>query len=408
MTRRTITILGWSACAISVLLFALALLVAWASEQDGFLGFAVFTLGFLAFPAVGALIVTRQPGNTIGWIFCAVGLLIGFWSFAGQYAVYALVIAPGSLPDGVAVAWLGSWAGEPGWGLITTFLPLLFPTGRLLSPRWRPVAWSAVIVIALQIASDVLRPGPFQLHSLGSLVPPERNPTGIDALAGAADLISNSLSVVSLLVTIPCLASIVVRYRRAKGIERAQIRWFAYATFPVPIVFLAVSLSSGDQLQTIGGLLFVLAIAAFPGAVGIAILRYRLWDIDILINRTLVYGVLTTALVAVYISSVILLETLLRPLVGENNDLAIVISTLAIAALFNPLRKRIQAFIDRRFYRRKYDAIKTLAAFSATLRDEVDLDRLAGRLVEVVEETMQPAQVSLWLSKPGRKVASNE
>src|SRR5947209_6378176 len=165
--RRVLTLLGWSAWAVSVILFALALLLAWVSERDSLAGDALFTVGFLAFPTVGALIVSHQPGNSIGWIFCAVGGLIGFWFFAGQYAAYTLVVAPGSLPGGVAVAWLGNWAGEPGWGLITTFLPLLFPTGRLLSPRWRPVAWCAAIVIALQVAGDLLTPGPFQLHSLG-------------------------------------------------------------------------------------------------------------------------------------------------------------------------------------------------------------------------------------------------
>ena len=419
MNRRAAAWLGWSAACISVLLFTVALLLVWVNEPYNLSSFGFFTLGFLAFPAVGALIVSRQPGNSIGWIFCVVGLLIGFWFFAGQYAVYTLVTAPGSLPGGVAAAWLGDWAGEPGWGLITTFLPLLFPTGRLLSPRWRPLAWCAGGVIALQMASDAFLPGPFHLQSFGGIVPLEQNPLGIEALAGATDLIGNLLSLLFLAVALPCLASIVVRYRRAQGPERAQIRWFAYAVFLVPIVFGFFSLkpfeSVGGAAQTtmsLGdlatGVIFTLAIAAFPAAVGIAILRYRLWDIDNLINRTLVYGTLSAVLLAIYFGSVVLLETLLRPFVGERNEPAIVLSTLAIAALFNPLRARIQAFIDRRFYRRKYDVTRTLARFGTTVRDEVELGVLSSRLVEVVEETMQPAHVSLWLRTPGAKTGTEE
>jgi len=400
--------LGWTAAFVSASLFALGLLLVLVNEPGFLMSFGFFALGFLAFPTVGALIVSRQSGNAIGWIFCAVGLLIGFWFFGGQYAVYTLVTAPGSLPGGVAAAWLAGPAGEAGWGLITTFLPLLFPTGRLLSRRWRLGAWCAASVIASQMAAHVVIPGPFDLYSFGGRTPPAQNPTGIEALAGAGDLIWNILQLLFLAAALPCLASIVVRYRKAQGMERAQIKWFAYAVFLVPAVFGVVSLqpfqSSADLVtattdleQVATGAIFVLAIAAFPIAVGIAILRYRLWDIDNLINRTLVYGVLTASLAAFYFGSVLLLEALLRPIVGENNDLAIVISTLLIAALFLPFRRTIQTVIDRRFYRRKYDAARTLEAFSATLRDEVDLDSLTNRLLEVVEETMQPASVSLWL-----------
>jgi len=264
------------------------------------------------------------------------------------------------------------------------------------------------------MTAHIVLPGPFDLITFGGLTPSAQNPSGIQALAGANDLIWNVLQLLFLAVALPCLASVVVRYRSAQGTERAQIRWFAYAAFLVPAVFLVVSLrpfqSSADLLQVTTdleqlatGMIFSLAIAAFPVAVGIAILRYRLWDIDNLINKTLVYGLLTVALAAFYFGCVLLLEALLRPIVGENNDLAIVISTLLIAALFLPLRRAIQAAIDRRFYRRKYDAARTLEAFSAGLRDEVDLDSLTSRLLEVVEETMQPAHVSLWLGKPGRK-----
>ncbi len=419
MIKRFAPWLGWAAAFMSALLFALGLLLVWVSEPGFLMSFGFFALGFLAFPAVGALIVSRQSGNAIGWIFCAVGLLIGLWFFGGQYAVYTLVTAPasgyqGSVPGGVAAAWLAGPAGEAGWGLITTFLPLLFPTGRLLSRRWRPVAVCAAGVIGAQMAAHVVIPGPFDLNSFGGRTPLAQNPTGIEALAGAGDLIWNVLQVLFLAVALPCLASIVVRYRKAQGMERAQIKWFAYAVFLVPAVFLLVGLqtfqSSADLAQAITdlqlvatGAIFVLAIAAFPVAVGIAILRYRLWDIDNLINRTLVYGVLTASLAAFYFGSVLLLEALLRPIVGDNNDLAIVISTLLIAALFLPLRRMIQTAIDRRFYRRKYDAAKTLEAFSATLRDEVDLDTLASRLLDVVEETMQPANVSLWLGRSGSR-----
>lgn len=416
MTARTAKWLACGALSGAALLFVAAFILVWANatEPDNVISFGFFTLGFMVFPTVGALIVSRLPRNPIGWIFCAVGVLIGFWFFAGQYAVYTLITAPGSLPGGVVVAWLGEWAGEPGWGLITTFLPLLFPTGRLLSPRWKPLARCAAVVIALQVAADSFLPGQFHLSSFGGRIPPQRNPLGIEALAGYADLISNLVLLLFLAVALPCLASIIVRYRRAQGMERAQIKWFAYAAFLVPAVFSFISLrpfqTSSDVIQVstdVGafatGVVFTVAIAAFPTAVGIAILRYRLWDIDNLINRTLVYGALTASLALVYWGGVAMLQELLRPIEGEGNDVAIVITTLVIAALFLPLRARIQAFIDRRFYRRKYDAAKTLAAFNATLRDEVDLDRLRAELVAVVNETMQPANVSVWLKQPTKR-----
>ncbi len=413
MSRRATSRLAWSSWALTLALFGLGFLFANMNESTGLWTSAPFLLPLLAFPTVGAVVASRRPANPIGWIFCAVGVLTGFWFVGGQYAVYSLVTAPGSLPGGVWVAWLAVWAGEPGWGLISTFLPLLFPTGRLVSKRWRTVAWLAGITIAIQVATDLITPGRFSLHSMGAHIPPVNNPTGIQALTDLMEPLSNAVQLLFFAVALLCFASVVLRFRRAVGQERQQMKWFVYA---VVIVILLVSTDSFIQASPFGSayqastdplhqardaVLTSLAIIAFPVAVGLAIVRHRLYDIDIIINRTLVYGTLTATLLLVYFGSVVLLEQVVRSFTGqEHSDLVIVVSTLAIAALFNPLRKRIQAFIDRRFYRRKYDASKTLSAFSATVRDEVDLNKLTARLVEVVEETLQPERVSLWLLRP--------
>jgi hypothetical protein len=202
------------------------------------------------------------------------------------------------------------------------------------------------------------------------------------------------------------VAAIVVRFRRSRGDERQQLKWLTYSSFfsgAIALLIYVCAVLNLDILNYLGGFLFNLLLAPIPIAVGIAVLKYRLYDIDIIINRTLVYGSLTAILALVYWGSVVGLQALLRPLVGEGNDLAVVVSTLIIAGLFLPLHRAIQRFIDRRFYRRKYDAARTLQAFTATLRDEVDLEMLADRLVGVVEETMQPAVVSLWLRKPEKE-----
>jgi hypothetical protein len=295
-------------------------------------------------------------------------------------------------PGAEALAWIASWLWVPDVGLYL-LLALLFPNGRLLSARWRPfVGFIGVVVMAGTVAV-ALSPGPIRGLEL------IENPLGMEALPNVAVLTEALLYGLGVVA----VASVLVRLRRSSGVERQQIKWFAYAGAVLATsTIITYVLSEASSLRWLGWVAFVPGMAGnagMPVAVGIAILRYRLYEIDILINRTLVYGVLTGTLALVYLGGVASAQAIFRALTGQQgqSQLAIVVSTLVIAALFNPLRRRIQGFIDRRFYRKKYDAAKTLEAFSAQLRDETDLDALSDDLLGVVRETMHPAHVSLWL-----------
>src|SRR5215218_4787345 len=341
----------------------------------------------LTFSVVGAIVASRHPRNTIGWLFCAIGLAVGFNGLAGGYAEYWLVSDRGSRSLGETAAWFGSWVWTAQL-IALTFLLLLFPDGRLPSPRWRPVAWCAGLGLGGFVVGYAFDAGP--LEDFPQIV----NPYGIDSPVVRVVGVAGGLVVVGSMVA--SAVSVIVRARHAGRVERQQIKWLAYGG----AVVVGTSLAAGAIAiwsVTVTILIINLALLGLPLFTGIAIVRYRLYDIDIIINRTLVYGTLTATVVAVYFGGVAGLQRLLSPMMGEGNGLAVVASTLLIAALFNPLRRRIQSFIDRRFYRRKYDARKTLEGFSAKLRDETDLKALNDELVKVVRETMQPAHVSLWL-----------
>jgi hypothetical protein len=319
--------------------------------------------------------------------------------------VYGLA-KPGSVPFPVVVYALGQWLWVPTVGLLAVYLVLLFPDGRLSSRRWRSLAWISGVVIVLVSVTQGLLPGP--LPDFGGV----RNPFGLEGQPWVADA-SNAILVVFLLCILASAASLILRYRRSRGEERQQIKWIAFAASFMGLGFVTAMVSglialvfapevwgSADTPPFWFELLFSVVVLSFGGvpiAVGFAVLRYRLYNIDLLINRTLVYGTLTILLGTTYYGSVVVLQQLLRVLTGQENTLAVVASTLTIAALFNPLRRRIQSFIDRRFYRKKYDARKALESFSAKLRDETDLEALNAELVGVVRETMQPAHVALWL-----------
>ena len=342
----------------------------------------------LAFPTAGAIIASRRPGNTVGWIFCAIGLFGGASIFFTQYGIYTLVTNPDSLPAGVIATWIGTWVWLPSITLTITFLLLLFPHGRLLSPRWRPVAWlAAAVTIA---GSALLAIVPWELLDPGV---PAQNPFSMEGLRSLGIAPPVPIFLIGIPTMLLSVASLILRFRRSRGEERQQLKWFVCAGVLI-VGALCVPLFVPGAVSSV---LQLLVMPSLPAAAGIAILRYRLYEIDIIINRTLVYGSLTAMLVGLYVSGVVGLQALLRLLSGQESTLAVVASTLAIAALFSPLRRRVQAFVDRRFYRRKYDAAKTLAAFSAKLRDETDLNALSEDLVGVVRETMQPAHVSLWL-----------
>jgi hypothetical protein len=353
-------------------------------------GVAIFA-GVGTFAVVGALLVAKRPGNLVGWILCAASLVVAV--AAGEtYAAY--VMTTSGRPDWVAVA--GAWANSWYWfvfiALAFIFLPLYFPDGRLPSRRWLPVAGIAglgtLIVVVLGMLGDTLRGQNVDYRI--------ENPIGIEGLAPVEQLpLFGVLGVPLVVGCVGAVASVVVRFRRSRGVERQQMKWFLFAAAPI-VTFPVTEYLPG----IVSNLIFTWLLISLPAAIGIAVLRYRLYDIDVVINRTLVYGPLSISLVLVYVGSVVSLQYLFRLLTGESSQLVIVASTLAIAALFNPLRRRIQGFIDHRFYRRKYDARKTLEAFSARLRDETDLQALNGELVNAVRETVQPERVSLWLREP--------
>jgi hypothetical protein len=432
VSRRAASWLAWSLAGLSVAMFLASAALYFLDrsvQSPGYwvtpgtvigqlLGFVPF-LAFVAFPLVGALIASRHPGNPIGWICLVAGLLWMLILVSQAYSAYGLT-QPGSIPFPVTIhALLYAWLWVPTVGLIGIYLLLLFPDGRLLSRRWRLLAWLAGAVIAVESAAVFLTPGPMQ-DLKGA-----RNPFGLENHPWVEGL---GLIVLPLLplCMVASAVSLVLRFRRSTGVVREQIKWIAFAASFMGLLYLGIMgtglfihLISAPQAPSdlgsqslLGALLenvMVLSFAGVPVAIGFAVLKYRLYEIDIIINRTLVYGALTATLVALYFGSVTTTQAIFRALSGqeEQPQLAVVVSTLVIAALFNPLRHRMQGFIDRRFYRKKYDAAKTLEAFSSKLRDETDLDAVSDDLVGAVKETMQPAHVSLWLrpetTSKGRK-----
>jgi hypothetical protein len=397
MSARVAAWPAWSLCALCVALAAASPILALLNGRtlaEIFMawGPSILTLASLtvSFSVVGALITSQRPENPIGWIFLAVGFLQGFLSAADQYAIYALLTNPGAVPLGGEASWLGQWIWAPGLGLILVFLPLLFPDGHPPSPRWRSVGWLGGLSIGLTVVSSMI------------LLWPERGPallTGDESPSHVLQVLVDFIALPMLFVAgLGAVISVLVRFHRSRGDERQQIKWFASAAALSLVWIIVFGQSTRGLPGAIVALSGLLVVPSIPIATGIAILRYRLYDIDLIINRTLVYGSLSASLALVYFGGVATTQAIFRALTGqEQPQLAIVVSTLAIAALFNPLRRRIQGFIDRRFYRSKYDARKTLEAFSAKLRDETDLDALRDELVRVVRETMQPAHVALWL-----------
>jgi hypothetical protein len=363
----------------------------------GLLGQALF----LVFPLVGALIASRRPQNPIGWLCLVDGLLWTTTNMLDYHSLYGMA-SPGSVPFPEVLAGVNHWLWVPTVGLLGTYVFLLFPDGRLPSRRWRPLAWLSGVVIASGSLGFMLSPGPLDMPR------GIRNPFGLEAAPWVAVAAYAILPLLPLCMLASAL-SLVMRYRRSRGDVRQQIKWIAFAASLVALTYLIAIVAlfiHPSEIWFAAGLPLwldlieyaaLLSITSVPIAIGFAVLKYRLYDIDLIINRTLVYGSLSVTLVLLYFAGIVVLQRVFVALTGEQSTLAVVASTLLIAALFNPLRRRVQAFVDRRFYRSKYDAAKTLEAFSAKLRDETDLVTLSDDLVGVVRETMQPSHVSLWL-----------
>ena len=344
---------------------------------------------------IGGAIALRQPWNTVGWILLVTGPLAPFSDSAGEYASYALLERGGALPGGAWAAWLSQLALMVAVGPISTYLLLVFPDGRLPSERWRPVAWFTVLTLILASAVLVL------VTPVGYFAPSVAVPNPV-SLGIRIELDQSAQLRVAAILFVPvvmlCGAALVQRFRHSRGIERLQLKWIAYAAVIGAALWLVVPASPGNKPLEV---LKQLGTGAIPVAAGIAILRYRLYDIDLLINRTLVYGSVTAVLGATYVFAVLVSQQLLRGLTG-GSDIAVAGSTLLVVALFQPIRRRVQDFVDRRFYRARYDAQRTTDAFIARLRHDVDLDSVRADLLRVVHRAIQPAHASVWL-RSGRR-----
>jgi hypothetical protein len=382
--------LAWSLAALAPLLMLSSTLLS-ASGSSVELGGTFIWAIALVFAAVGVLIAARHQDNPIGWIFLAAGVAAGLGALAHSIAQHWIDGNGGPEALAKAAAWYGELSWIPFILMPATFLLLLFPDGRLLSRRWRWVAWCAATGMVGTFVAQGLKPGPIPDF------PEIRNPIGVDH--PLVDLLEGVSFFAVLIGIVGSSISLIVRFRRSAGAQRQQMKWLALAGAFVAVT-VPIALVTYDLIgESAANAWIMLSVLGLPAATGIAITRYRLYDIDVVINRALVYGALTAILAIAYLGGVLLLELALRPLT-ESSNLAIAGSTLVVAALFRPFRKRIQDAVDRRFYRRKFDAARTLEHFGARLRDEVDLDALGSELRTLVADTMQPAHVSLWLRAP--------
>ncbi len=350
----------------------------------------------IAFTTVGALVAIRRPRNPTGWILLCAALMADLSGITESYGVYALFTNPGALPGGAMAAWVSTWAYIPVPFLAPGLVFLLFPSGRLPSRRWRIVVWImalATLATAIDAAlSPVFDDEPFKGVA---------NPLPIQLPRSVLTQLGNIGWPGMTLGLILAGVGMIFRLRRSTGDERQQLKWLATAAALLPpIIAVGVAAYYLGQ-QDLGYLLVNVGWEVILFAAGVAILRHRLYDIDVIINRTVVYAALSVVLALIYAAGVVGVGGLLRGAAGgETNSLAVAASTLVVAALFRPARARIQSFIDRRFYRRKYDATRTVAAFGSRLRDEVELDAMTGDLLAVAKETMQPSHVSMWLRRP--------
>ncbi len=395
--RRRVRMAAWAVCLVSLALTAVSLWLFAASSASDAPRFAYWvedTVIALAASTVGAVIFSRRPEHPIGWLFCAAGVVAAVDHFAAQYAVYALATRPGGLPAGEAMAWLRSWLWVSHLGLFV-LLGLLFPDGRFMSPAWQGVGrltGVAVVVGALWVA--------FAPGSIDGLAPLQ-NPAAVDWLRPRSEVAVATVEVVLFLFAMAAARSLFLRLRRAKGRERRQLKWFVFAAAVTAVgALMAYTVSeffTAKWMEHVTVGMVVIGLCGLPLAVAVAVLKDQLYDIDRLINRTVVYSLVSAVLGAVYGLGAVLPASVF----GFESDLVVAAATLAAAAAFGPVRRRVQAFVDRRFYRLRYDTQQTMEGFSARLRDHIDLEALSGQLVEVVQATVRPASVSL--STVGRR-----
>jgi hypothetical protein len=389
MSDRSLVRVGALLTVVYVALTFIVVLLAALNEGELIYAIQTTLTGFTAFAIVGSLLVSRRPRNTIGWLFLSFGLASAAYGICVEVVTYGLITAPGSIPSAPIAGWLVFWFLES-FVMLLAFSILLFPSGKLPSRRWRPVAvalgfWGLVSWAVPAFGSAAMGPQ--------SDIP---NPFFVPALRPVSDALTPFASLIVLTPFPVAVTSLVARYRASSAAERQQLKWILLAA-----ILMVASLGAAGIRWPLSGVANFLSFAALPAAVAIAILRYRLFDIDHLINRTLVYGVTSGLIASLFFAGIVALQPLLRPLTS-GTDLAVAASTLVAFALFQPIRRRVQDAVDRRFDRSRYDAARTLDAFSEDLRDEVDLDDLRADLIGAVRRTMSPTHASLWLRERGR------
>ncbi len=401
-SRRRRLALAWWLATVAVCGVALGLIVVMRDlpVPDSW-GFPGASEAFaLASGTVGAIVAIRRPENLNGWLFCGIGAFFAIEGLINEYVVAGFFAVPGGLPFMIAVGWTLTWIWVVPVGLALVFLPLFFPTGHLVTPRWRAAVALGIVAIVVFSAGLAFIPGPIQQ------APFLDNPIGVRMdVATYGQTVLGPAWIPFLIAIVLSLGSLVLRFRRSPDDARRQIKWFALAALvggSILAVYLTASVITGSSEATkLLQALVVLALLSLPASAGMAILRYRLYDIDRIVSRTISYGVLTATLVVVYVGAVLLLQGPLRSVTG-GDTVPVAISTLVAAALFQPLRRRVQATVDRRFDRARIDAEQTATAFSERLRDQVDLPMLAADLDTTVRRAIAPAAVGLWLRRAGR------
>jgi hypothetical protein len=395
---RWLSVAVWTAWIASLALALLGLVEALPSGLANAGFSAVALLLILSTVTVGAVLVTRVPRNIVGWLLLAGGLSAAVFTGAAAVADYGLNLHPGSVPGAVWFAVFSVatrfWFIGPLAGLV----PLYFPTGRLLSRRWRTVIGVVLVAVVGSTLGPALSPFLPGTYPMGLVNPLATGGTGVQLGA----ILTGTATIVGIPALLLVTASLVVRYRRARDIERQQLKWFALVGLvflpTVIVAFFTTGFTSGPLADISNAVwaMAILGLALMPVAIGLAVLRYRLYEIDRIISRTIGYGVLTLILAGLFVAVILLAQDLLAPFTGSN-ELAVAGSTLVVYALFQPLRRRVQRLVDQRFNRTRYDAERTVADFTGRLRDQVDLETLRAEIVATVVQAVEPTSVSLWL-----------